>query len=261
MLNTNRIIIIVMILILIGSSVQATGYIDKSQLGSGIIRVNKTDKINAVVVTKDGKTYNYILKGNDTIPLQSGNGDYVVQILEGLGNKSYKQIAKETVTLNLANGNDVYLQSTQMINWNKDMNAVKKAKELTKDAKTDREKVEAIYEYIVSNIKYDHNKASKIGIGVIKNYTPVIDETLKSETGICYDYSALMGGMLRAVGVSTKLVMGYKSDIKEYHSWNQVYIEETKEWIIVDTTYDASMGDHKSTMIKDAKEYTVKNEY
>ena len=47
--------------------------------------------------------------------------------------------------------------------------------------------------------------------------------------------------MLRSVGVPTKLVMGRKNDIKEYHAWNQVYLADNNEWINIDTTYDAGL--------------------
>jgi len=240
---------------------QATSaYIDKSKVDNGVINVNyNSSKSVAVRVSKGNTNYDYILNGNNTIPLQSGDGDYIISILENVEGKKFKQIAKETVTLKALNPNEVYLQSIQMINWNNEMNAIKKAKELTKNAKNDKEKATAIYNYIVNTISYDNDKASRTS----SNYIPNIDSTLKAQKGICYDYASLTASMLRSVNVPTKLIMGYKNDIKEYHAWNQVYLQDTNEWITIDTTYDAGLknGNTKVTMIKDIKEYKIEKQY
>ncbi len=262
MFKKHRIMLLLIITLLLFSTVAqaAESYIDKSQINSGVIKINNNNgKFGAVRVSKDNTSYDYILKENDTIPLQLGNGQYTVLVLESVGGNKFKQVSKEVVTLKSIDTNEVYLQSIQMINWNNEMNAIKKAKELTKNAKNDKEKVEAIYNYIIANISYDNDKASKIK----SNYIPKIDETLKAQNGICYDYASLFGAMLRSVGVPTKLVMGRKNDIKEYHAWNQVFLEDSNEWINIDTTYDAGLkkGNVDTNMIKNANEYKVEKEY
>lgn len=262
MLKKHKIILILIIILLLSSTVvqAAESLIDKTSLNSGVIKIDNNGKVGAVRVTKGDTKYDHIIKGNVTIPLQLGNGDYTIQLLENAGGTSYKQLSKETITLDMVNLNDVYLQSIQKINWNNDMEAIKKAKSLTKNLKTDKEKVEAIYKYIITNISYDYDKAKKLST-VKTGYNPIIDDTLKIQTGICYDYSSLMGGMLRSLGIPTKLIMGYKSDMNEYHAWNQVYIED--QWLNIDTTYDAALkkGKKAVTMIKEASEYTIKYEY
>ncbi|MBU5314063.1 transglutaminase-like domain-containing protein [Tissierella carlieri] len=262
MFKKHRIILLLVITLLLFSAVAqaADDYIDKSQINSGVIKINNNNgKVGAVRVSKGSTSYDYILKGNDTIPLQLGNGEYTILVLESVGGNKFKQIAKETIALKSVDSNEIYLQSIQMINWNNDMDAIKKAKELTKNAKNDKEKVEVIYNYIITNISYDNDKASNLS----SNYIPKIDETLKSQTGICYDYASLLAGMLRSVGVPTKLVMGRKNDIKEYHAWNQVYLADNNEWVNIDTTYDAGLkkGNAATTMIKDEKDYKIEKEY
>lgn len=260
-----RIITLMLVVILALSSVvvQASApNIDKSKLGSGIVSINyKSTKgvTTAVRIVKGDQKQDHVLNGDNSFPLQFGEGDYTITLLENVEGKKFRQVESEIVTLKSTNKNDVYLQSIQMISWNKDMNSVKKAEELTKNAKTDKEKVNAIYNYIVNNISYDNNKASSVKAG----YVPSIDETLKSSQAICYDYSALFAGMLRSLDIPTKLVMGRNNDIKEYHAWNQVYLQDTNEWITIDTTYDAGMkkGDKVMTMMKDDKEYKVEKEY
>lgn len=264
MLKKHKILLLLVLIISIlssGINVQASNnYIDISKLNSGVIKINNNNgKVGAVRIIKGGTSDDYVLKGNDTIPLQFGNGEYTILVLESVGGNSYKQIGKETLTLNLSNSNDVYLQSIEMINWNDDMEAVKKAKELTKDAKTDKEKVTIIYNYIINNIKYDNAKASSLH----SSYIPAIEEVLQSQKGICYDYASLFAAMTRSLDIPTKLMMGYKNDIKEYHAWNQVYLKDTNEWITIDTTYDAALkkGNISTSMIKNEKEYKIEKQY
>ena len=261
MFRKHSMILLLVVTLLFSTVAQAAdGYIDKSQVNSGVININYNNgKVGAVRVSKGSTSYDYILKGNETIPLQLGNGEYTVLVLENAGGNKFKQIAKETITLKSIDSNEVYLQSIQMINWNNDMNAIKKAKELTKNAKNNKEKVESIYNYIITNVSYDNDKANKLS----SNYIPKIDETLKSQKGICYDYASLFAAMARSVGLPTKLLMGHKNDINEYHAWNQVYLEDTNEWITIDTTYDAGKqkGSKSIPMIKDIQDYKIEKEY
>lgn len=257
-----RIIALTLIIVLLSSTIVhgQNSYIDKSNINSGVIKVDyQSNKAVAVRVTKDNESYDYVLNGNNDIPLQSGDGEYTVLVLENVEGTKFKQIAKENVVLKSKNEKDVYLQSIQMINWNKEMAAIKKAEELTKNAKSDKEKVEAIYNYIVKTIKYDNNKATKANI----NYIPNIDETFSTQDGICYDYASLFAAMTRSQGIPTKLLMGRKNDIKDYHSWNQVYLKDTDKWITIDTTYDAEFVQNNISisMIKDNSEYKIEKTY
>lgn len=208
-----RILSLIFTIIIISSSISygQASYIDQSNLDKGTIGVNyKSTKAVAVRVIKEANRYDYILDGYNNIPLQLGDGAYTVLVLEQVEGNKYKQIAKESVIYKAKDDKDVYLQSIQMINFNDDMEAIKKAKDLTKNAKTDKEKIEIIYNYIVNNIKYDNEKA----LAVYGNYLPSIDETLKSQDGICYDYSSLFAAMLRSLNIPTKLVMGRKMTLK-----------------------------------------------
>ncbi len=240
----------------------STSTIDKSQLDSGLVSINytpKKDVVTKIMISKGNIKYTYDLKSNNNLPLQLGDGKYIVSILENVEGNTYRQVEKEEINLKLSNSNEVFLQSIQIINWNENMESIKKAKELTKNAKNDNEKVVAIYNHIVNNINYDYDKAKNVKTG----YIPSIDNTLKELKGICYDYSALFAAMLRSVDVPAKLVMGTKNDIDSYHAWNQVYLKDTNEWVTIDTTYDARMkkGNVASTMIKDEKEYSIEKQY
>lgn len=244
-------------------AVQASGTnIDRSQVENGIVKVNfESDKGSAaaVRVQKGNEKKDHILGGNNSFPLQFGKGEYTITLLESAGNNKFRQVEKQVVEFKAENEKAMYLRSVQSLNWNENMKAVKIAKELTKNAKTDREKVEIIHDYIIKNIKYDDHKALNVKPG----YLASIDLTLEEGKGICYDYSALFAGMTRSLDIPTKLVEGKKNDIKELHAWNQVYIAETNEWIIVDTTYDAAYvkANAPVEMIKNANEYKVQRAY
>lgn len=78
---------------------------------------------------------------------------------------------------------------------------------------------------MTSNITYDYDKAANVPYG----YLPDIDDTLKTKTGICFDYAALMCAMLRCRGIPAKLDIGYTND-GLYHAWISTYLKD-KGWV------------------------------
>lgn len=210
-----------------------------------------------ILVEKDQDRYYYSLdKDKEYIPLQLGNGNYTVKILENIKDKRYRVVSSENVFLK-EHCNKIYLNSTQPVYWHKSTEISKLAKDITKNSQTDLEKVEKVYNYIITNIDYDDYK-----INYLKdNYVPNIMEIINAKKGICYDYSAVFAGMLRSLDIPTKLVKGYKDDLESYHAWNEVLIDDN--WYIIDTTYDAALQKGKENVIifKEAKEYTKIREY
>ena len=130
-------------------------------------------------------------------------------------------------------------------------NHIKKAFDLTKDDDTVLKRIATLYNYVVDNISYDSKKAKEVeDIYVL----PVVDETLESKKGICFDYAALLAAMLRSQQIPTRLVTG--NTTIEYHAWVEVYIEgkgwinpdillHAKKWSRMDPTFDASDIDYK----------------
>ncbi|KQN96273.1 transglutaminase-like domain-containing protein [Paenibacillus sp. Leaf72] len=241
-----------------------TSWLDESNVDKGSIGIRyevKSGVDTRLVVAKDGKNYTYALRTNQTeewFALQLGNGDYTISLLENVsGTKKYRAVHTGKVTLNLSDSSLVYLNSIQNIDWSSNSKAVKKALELTKGAKTDTEKVTAVYNYIVANISYDHQLAAK----VTNDYLPQIDRTFSSQKDICYGYAALMAGMLRSLDIPAKMVTGKASDVSNYHAWNEVYLDG--KWITIDTTLDAGLKNSKKAgkMIKDSSRYTAAKVY
>lgn len=146
--------------------------------------------------------------------------------------KSENVVESNKNVINLYNG--VTLE--QGIKSNEAIN--KKAKELTKNAKSSREKAKRIYTWISENINYDNNKAENISEKTSQYKSGAI-EAFETRKGICFDYSCLYVAMAREVGLKVRIVTGEGFNGKEWgpHSWNEVYLPEKNQWITVDTTF------------------------
>lgn len=242
---------------------EAVGWLNTTSLNKGIIAVHY--EVNAKVKTKlmiakGVSNYTYNLSANkedEWFPLQLGNGEYTISLMENISGNTFKIVNKDKITLQLKDSNAVYLNSTQNIAWTSNSDAILKAKQLTKNKKTDAEKVKAIHEYVVSNISYDN----KLAANLPADYLPSIDRTFQSQKDICYGYASLFAAMLRSLDIPTKLIMGDSSYVDSYHAWNEVYLNGN--WITIDTTVDAGLkkSNKKFELIKDAEKYTPKKQY
>lgn len=239
--------------------------IDSSSKDKGIVKVSVnvpgSTKIK-MTVKKGDKQYVYDIVNDgstDAFPLQLGNGDYQVTVLKNIGGTKYTPLKSENVSLSIDDPNTVYLQSIQNVEWNMSTQAVKKANALMEGYKAGNVKLEKVYEFVISNYKYDYDKAESVQTG----YIPVVDDTYTSKKGICYDYSAMFAAMLRSNGIPTRLVKGYTVNVEGYHAWNEVYDEGSKSWIVIDTTYDAiiKLMKKKTTLKKSTDEYQTVNIY
>ena len=212
--------------------------IDASKTEDGYIKIKylkETTKKLKVIIEKDSGKYTYDLnnKGEyDIYPLQMGDGKYKIRVFENLSGKKYA--TKQTVTVNvkLKGENAPFLAPNQLVNFEAASEAIKKASELTEGKTEDFEKIDAIYDYIISNIKYDTEKAGTVKSG----YLPSVDDILKTNKGICFDYASLMAAMLRSQDIPAKLVTGYSTNLDVFHAWNEVYTEETG-WIKLNEMY------------------------
>lgn len=77
-----------------------------------------------------------------------------------------------------------------------------KAAELTKDRKTDQEKLEAIYDYVAKNFRY---VSLSLGLG---RYQPhAASDVLANQYGDCKDKHTLLSALLRAAGMQADAVL------------------------------------------------------
>ncbi|MNZ90312.1 Transglutaminase-like superfamily protein [compost metagenome] len=245
---------------------QASGqadWLDTSSVNRGVISIAYNVQANVktkLMIVKGNDKYTYNLpaeRKGESLPLQLGNGDYTVTLLEHTTGNKYKVVKEQRIQLSMKDPNQVYLNSIQNISWTSTSNAVIKAKELTKNKKTTEEKVKAVYDYIISNVKYDTQLAADLPL----DYLPNIDRTFKTNKDVCYGYASLFAAMLRSLDIPTKLVMGDTSLVDVYHAWNEVYLDG--EWVTIDTTVDAALKQAKGKIqfIKNASDYSMSRQY
>lgn len=260
----------------------AVSEIDASNAADGYVKVkyiNETTKKLKVIIEKDSVQYTYDLNNAgeyDTYPLQMGDGSYKIRVFENISDKKYATKQTVTIKVKLNDQNAPYLISSQMVNYTDNSETIKKAHELVEGKTTDIEKVDIIYDYVISNIAYDNEKAKTVKSG----YLPSIDDILKSNKGICFDYAAVMAAMLRSEKIPVKLVTGYSSNLSAFHAWNEVYTKEDgwivlnemyfdgEKWKLMDSTIASSakqsnsprVMEHTNKLI-DNKYYTKKFEY
>ena len=175
------------------------------------------------ITRSGGSTYTYDLNTAgryEAFPFSMGSGSYTVNIYENVGGSSYSLCVGETIDVSLDWAMLPFLYANQFVNFQSGSVTVATSNELARNAASDLQVVENIYNYVINNLSYDYNKASTVTSG----YLPVLDSILTSGYGICFDYAALMTAMLRTQSIPTKLVIGYAGDI--YHAWISAYITD-----------------------------------
>jgi transglutaminase-like putative cysteine protease len=243
--------------------------IDASNVSEGYIMVKykgSNSKVKLQITGPDQVTYTYDLHGGyEVFPLTAGDGSYTVSVFENVSDNQYATAQSETVSVELSNKFGPYLYPSQYVNFTADSLPVAKAEELAKNCDSDLEVVSAVYNYIIDNFSYDYDKAASVKSG----YLPVVDDVFKSNTGICFDYTAVIATMLRTQGIPTRLEVGYMGE--QYHSWVSIYTKETgwingiiefdgKDWKMLDPTFASTSKDPESFTTENSK-YTTKYVY
>lgn len=234
--------------------------IDASETSNGVLIVRyQTSEMIKVLISKDGSSYNYNLPGDNMpvrYPLNMGQGEYQVQVLEHVSGTRYRPILSETIAAQWDDENVPYLQSIQLIRWDPSMKPILDAFRIAAEA-GDEGKVREIYKELADTLVYNYDLLNKLPT----SYLPNIEETYSTRLGICYDFSSLFASMLRSVDVPVRLHMGFSSLISGPHAWNEVLVGD--QWIVVDLTVDASYresGD-KYTFEKDPSQYSSNKTY
>lgn len=245
--------------------------VDISHLDLGYLMVKYTgssSKLYVQLVGPDETEYKYFMEPSEayvTLPLTAGDGEYYLCAYENIGGEQYSPILSQLLQVELTDEYAPFLCSNQYVNFTQDSEAVALAAELTADITENLEKVQQVYQWVVRNIEYDYEKAVTVSTG----YLPDVDQTLKTKTGICFDYAALMTAMLRSLGIPTKLNIGYLTE-DLYHAWISVYLDETgwvdniiqfngTDWEMMDPTVASSAGNQTAKdMASDDANYIVR---
>lgn len=196
-----------------------------------------------ILVVKDEVQRWYDVKLEDgafyeEIWLIDGTGDYKISVLVHVKDRRYSY----GPTVKVENITEVnrFTVPTLHIESNHE-EIIELASEITMNCKTDMEKARIIHEWVSSNITYDYQKYYRqINKNFDNDYGSL--HTLRTGTGVCYDYSNLVAALGRAVGLQVKVVKGdYSSPYRsELHAWNEIYISEEDRWIILDSTFASS---------------------
>lgn len=210
--------------------------IDASNTSEGYLMIRHTDsqKRLKVRIIKEDRTYTYDLNTQgdyEVYPLQMGNGNYQIRIMENVGGTSYALIYQTSIEVIMEDEKRVYQYPNQYAWFTLSYKSVLKSWELCIDLETVEEKVEAIYDFVTQHVDYDYEKARTVERG----YLPNPDETLDTGKGICFDYSVLMAAMIRTQDIPVKVVIGNVVPEDILHAWNQVYLNG--KWELLDATF------------------------
>ena len=209
-----------------------TAKLDLSMVSKGVVTVKATSsKRLKFVIAVNENNYYYNIKNDGTpsvFPLTSGSATYKFRVMENTTDTKYREMYSTTKEVKLDDQFAPFVRNSDYVPFSKDSECVKKAAELAAQTSDAVGAVSKIYEYVTANITYDYVKANTVQSG----YMSDPDATLKTKTGICFDYAALTAAMLRSLGIPTKMVFGYVDPGNAYHAWNMFYTAETG-WVTV----------------------------
>ncbi len=248
--------------------------VDVSNTSEGYIVVKYTGsshKVKLQITPPNGITYTYNLSTaaqlDEVFPLQSGDGEYMVNVFENIEGTQYSMVFTQPVQVSISNEFGPFLYPNQYVAFDAGDKTVAKGEELAYPCNSDLDVVSEVYNYIIKNISYDYSEAETVQSG----YIPVVDEVLETKTGICLDYAALMTTMLRTQRIPTRMEIGYAGTA--YHAWLSTYIKDVgwvngmiefdgKDWSLMDPTFASNTKEESlKEFIGDGKNYSVKYIY
>ena len=219
-----------------------------------IIRTDDPQTRTAVDVSniQTGSMDRFFLNPNaadgDILPLLQGTGEYSIRVLTEVANGMFSLVMSETFDVSVDNHLSPFLLPNQYADFRPGSRVVVLAAEIAGESSSRFDFVRRVYDYIITNISYDHNFAAAVIQGEISQHVPNPDETLRRGVGVCFDYASLMAAMLRSQGVPARIEIGWVQDI--YHAWISVYAQgvgwinfaqfsATNNWILLDPTTTA----------------------
>ena len=222
----------------------------------GYVYVASTGQVPLVVDIAQGDKHHQLLLPNDgewqPLLLTLGAGEYELTVYEaGLYDRPIRLLYKCDFSMEQAPA-DTKLALLSSLHTNMAGNPVTVALALSlcRDARTDEQKVKALWDWLINHASYDKALAKGIQFSEI----PDGDGIVKGDKGICSDYAAFMAVALRAVGVPCKHVYGKNMRTGNQHAWNEVYLNGG--WQIIDVTMAQSRGP-KKFHAEDPKNYGV----
>ncbi len=130
-------------------------------------------------------------------------------------------------------------------------NTVSIAKYILGNFSTDKEKVRAVYTWVINNIEYSKDSMyqfNRWGIDPEINMNAV----LRRRKGVCENYAALFCNLLVKCGVQSVVVTGYTT-INNNTYWNGhgwVAVNVDGEWLLCDPTWDAGYNSYNYFLLQ-----------
>lgn len=229
--------------------------VDISHTKDGYICVTykgDAERTRLIISTPLQVSYTYDLQKDvcDTFPLTGENGLYNVGIYELISGNDYSVLYNDSFEVTSIDEYMPYLYPNQYVKFDSSTKAISLASDLVYGANNDLDAITSVYDYVITNIVYDYDKAENVE----STYVPDIDNILSIKKGICFDYASLMAAMLRSQGIPTRLEIGYAGDA--YHAWISTYVKDVgwvngiiefngSDWEIMDPTFAANMSEKK----------------
>ncbi len=121
---------------------------------------------------------------------------------------------------------------------------------ITRNSKSEKEKIEAIYRWIASNIAYDHELGRKTDLQrqIYTTEKNVVQEAIKREKALCGGFAFMFRDLCEELGIQVEVIHGFTKDYagvknKErvpHHTWNAVKIDG--RWQLLDITWAIGHG-------------------
>lgn len=202
---------------------------DYSNTSQGYITVRRTEESSVPMKVqiqgpKEKYTFNLTSTRWVALPLSDGDGQYTVSFFQNIEGTKYAQIMSCTFDVVMENEFMPFLYPNMYVDYSNAPNTIATAQKIAEGSKDTLDIVDRIYFYLTRNIEYDYDLAENVKSG----YAPVLDDVLARRKGICFDYAAVMAGMLRSLNIPCKMVFGYADDA--YHAWVSVY-SDTEGWV------------------------------
>jgi len=187
-----------------------------------VAQAEESDGAFKVRVSTDSFSYLYDMMPRMpvVIPLQMGNGLYIVELYQNINKNKYAEVGAVEFFVELIDEYAPFLHSNQYVDYEDNKQIIEISDYLSC--------IDDIMQYIEKNFVYDYIYA----VMVKQNTLPNINRLLSTHMGICQDISALTVALLRLKCVPAKLVIGMAD--KKYHAWVSFFTNDF--WHLYDPT-------------------------
>lgn len=123
------------------------------------------------------------------------------------------------------------------------------------NCKTDREKLQAVYLWVTTNITYDKDSMYNINWG--PDPQTKITASLRRRKGVCENFAGIFTDVVLKCSIPSFVVTGYTVESgsvrRTGHAWSAVYLDN--EWLLCDPTWDAGRGSNANYFLISPSEF------